>query len=55
MRWKFVDLGSGRDIQVVATGSERDRFARYCRREGVRCGVLRVEEDGLVVEQPVLG
>ena len=55
MKWKFVSLESGGDIQRVTTPSERDRFIRYCRREGIRCGLLRVEETGIAVEQPVLG
>ncbi len=54
MKWKFVSLESGRDIQVLTTPSERDRFVRYCRREGIRCGLLRVEETGIAVEHPVL-
>jgi hypothetical protein len=54
VKWKFVDLVSGRDIQVLATESERDRFVRYCRREGIRCGLLRVEETGIAVEHPML-
>ena len=54
MRWKFVDLLSGRDIQVLSSWSERDRFVRYCRREGIRCGLLRVDETGIAVEHPVL-
>ncbi|MEN6516982.1 MAG: hypothetical protein ABFC38_02180 [Methanospirillum sp.] len=54
MRWKFVDLRGGGDIQIVTTESERDRFVRYCRREGIRCGLLRVEETGIAVECPVL-
>lgn len=54
MRWKFVDLGSGWDIQVLRTQSERDRFMRYCNRERIRCGLLRVEPDRIEVEHPVL-
>ena len=54
MKWKFVDLRSGRDIRVSTTGEERDRFVRYCSREQIRCGLLRVEETGIVVELPVL-
>ncbi|MEN6518173.1 MAG: hypothetical protein ABFC38_08240 [Methanospirillum sp.] len=54
MRWKFVDLRGGGDIQIVTTESERDRFVRYCSREQIRCGLLRVEETGIVVELPVL-
>lgn len=53
-RWKFVSLDSGLDLQVLSSESERDRFARYCRRERIRCGVLRVEETGIAVEHPVL-
>ena len=54
MKWKFIDLRSGGDIQRVSTESERDRFVRYCRRERIRCGLLRVEETGVAVEQAVL-
>jgi uncharacterized protein YcsI (UPF0317 family) len=54
MRWKFVNLESGGDIQVVTTESERDRFVRYCRRERIRCGLLRVDETGLAVEHPAI-
>lgn len=54
MRGKFVDLASGRDLQLVSSPGERDRFARYCRRERLRCGLLRVDEDGIAVEQAVL-
>jgi hypothetical protein len=54
VKWKFVDLLSGRDIQILSSESERDRFARYCRREAIRCGLLRVEETGIAVERPVL-
>jgi len=54
MRWKFVSLQSGGDIQIVTTASERDRFMRYCNREGIRCGLLRVEETGIVVEHPAI-
>ena len=54
MKWKFVDLLSGRDIQVLTTETERDRFVRYCRRERIRCGLLRVDETGIAVEHPVL-
>ncbi len=54
MRWKFVSLESGGDIQVATTESERDRFVWYCNRERIRCGLLRVDESGIVVEYPVL-
>jgi len=54
VRWKFVDLGSGWDIQVLRTQSERDQFMRYCNRERIRCGLLRVEPDRIEVEHPVL-
>lgn len=50
MRWKFVSLQSGGDIQIVTTASERARFMRYCNDQGIRCGLLRVEETGIVVE-----
>jgi uncharacterized protein YcsI (UPF0317 family) len=54
MRWKFVSISSGGDIQIVTTMSERDRFMRYCNRERIRCGLIRVEEMGIVVEHQVL-
>ncbi|MEN6343415.1 MAG: hypothetical protein ABFC89_12765 [Methanospirillum sp.] len=54
MRWKSVSLEGGGDVQVVTTKSERDRFLRYCRRERIRCGLVRVDESGIVVEHPVL-
>lgn len=54
MKWKFIDLRSGWDIQILTTERERDRFIRYCNRERVRCGLLRVDEAGIVVEHPVL-
>lgn len=54
MRWKFVSLQSGGDIQIVTTAEERDRFMRYCNRQGIRCGLLRVDETGIVVEHPVI-
>ena len=54
MRWKFVSLHSGGDIQIVTTESERDRFMRYCNRERIRCGLIRVDETGIVVEHPVV-
>ena len=54
MRWKFVNLASGGDIQIVTTESERDRFMRYCTRERIRCGLIRVDETGVAVEHPVV-
>ncbi len=54
MKWKFVSLQSGRDIQIVATESERDRFMRHCNRQRIRCGLVRVEETGIVVEWPAI-
>ena len=54
MRWQFVSLESGGPIQIVSTESERDRFMRYCNRERVRCGLIRVDETGIVVEHPVV-
>ncbi len=54
MRWKFVDPRSGADIQVVTTGRERDRFTRYCNRERIRCGLVRVDETKCVVEHPAI-
>jgi hypothetical protein len=54
MRWKFVSLESGGDIQVATTESERDRFVRHCHRERIRCGLVRVDETGIAVEHPVL-
>ncbi|MEN6341246.1 MAG: hypothetical protein ABFC89_01670 [Methanospirillum sp.] len=54
MRWLFVNLQSGGAIQIVTTMSERDRFMRYCNRERVRCGLVRVDETGIVVEHPVI-
>ena len=54
MRWQFVSLQSGGVIQIVSTASERDRFMRYCNRERIRCGLIRVEEMGIVVEHQVL-
>ena len=50
MRWLFVSLTSGDPIQIVTTMSERDRFMRYCNRERIRCGLIRVEEMGIVVD-----
>ena len=49
-----MSLESGGDIQVVTTESERDRFMRYCNRERIRCGLLRVDETGIVVEHPAV-
>lgn len=49
-----MSLESGGDIQVVTTESERDRFMRYCNRERIRCGLVRVDERGIVVEHQVL-
>ena len=54
MRWQFVSLESGGAIQIVSTASERDRFMRYCNRERIRCGLVRVDERGIVVEHQVL-
>jgi len=54
VKWKFIDLRTGWDIQITPTEQERDRFIRYCNREWVRCGLLRVEETGIVVEHAVL-
>ena len=54
MRWLFVSPQSGGVIQIVTTESERDRFMRYCNRERIRCGLLRVDETGIVVEHPVI-
>ncbi|HIH03025.1 MAG TPA: hypothetical protein HA263_03945, partial [Methanoregulaceae archaeon] len=51
---KFVSLESGWDLQIVTTESERDRFMRYCNRERIRCGLVRVDETGIVVEHPVI-
>lgn len=50
----FVSLQSGGSIQIVSTKSERDRFMRYCNRERIRCGLVRVDETGNVVELPVI-
>jgi hypothetical protein len=55
MRWKFVSLGSGGDIQIVTTESERDRFLRYCGDQRIRCDLVRVDETGIVVENPAIG
>ena len=54
MRWLFVSFQSGGVIQIVTTESERDRFMRYCNRERIRCGLIRVDETGIVVEHPVV-
>ena len=54
MTWLFVSLQSGRPIQIMSTESERDRFMRYCNRERIRCGLLRVDETGIVVEHPAV-
>ena len=54
MRWRFLSLLSGGDIQIVSIKSERDRFMRYCNRERIRCGLVRVDETGIVVEHPVV-
>ncbi len=54
MRWQFVSLEGGDPIQIVSTASERDRFMRYCNRERIRCGLIRVDETGIVVEHPAL-
>lgn len=49
-----MDLQTGGDIQIVRTVSERERFMRYCNRERIRCGLVRVDETGNVVELPVI-
>lgn len=49
-----MDLQTGGDIQIVRTVSERERFMRYCNRERIRCGLIRVDEAGVVVEHPVI-
>lgn len=54
VRWKFVSLQSGSDLQIVTSERERDRFMRYCTTERIRCGLLRVDETGIVVEHPVI-
>ena len=54
MKWQFVSPQSGGPIQIVSTASERDRFMRYCNRERIRCGLIRVDETGIVVEHPAL-
>lgn len=53
MKWKFVNLQTGGDIQIVSTESERDRFMRYCNRQRIRCGLVRVDVMGIVVEHQV--
>jgi hypothetical protein len=50
MKWKFVSLESGWDLQIVTTESERDRFARYCKDQGIRYGLVRVDEHGVYGE-----
>jgi hypothetical protein len=54
VKWKFVSLASGGDIQVVTTESERDRFMRYCNRQWIPCGLVRVDETRIVVEHPLI-
>ena len=54
VRWLFVSLQFGGDIQIVTTTSERDRFMRCCNRERIRCGLARVDERGIVVEHQFL-
>ncbi len=54
MKWQFVSLQSGGAIQIVASESERDRFKRYCARQRIRCGLIRVDETGVVVEHPAI-
>lgn len=49
-----MDLRTGGDIQIVRTESERERFMRYCNRQRIRCGLIRVDETGIVVEHPVI-
>ena len=53
MKWKFISYDSGADLQIVSTATERDRFMRYCNRQGLRCGLIRVDETGIVVEHQV--
>ena len=50
MKWKFIDLRSGWDIQIVTTEEERDRFARHCENQRIRYGLIRVDEDGITKE-----
>ena len=54
MRWRFLSLLSGGDIQIVSIKSERDRFMWYCNRERIRCGLVRVDETKCVVEHPAI-
>ena len=54
MRWQFVSLQSGGAIQIVHSEQERERFMRYCTRERIRCGLVRVDDTGIVVEHPVI-
>ncbi len=54
MRWQFVSLQSGGAIQIVHSKQERERFMRYCTRERIRCGLIRVDDTGIVVEHPVI-
>jgi hypothetical protein len=54
VRWTFAGLESGRDIPIVATGSERDRFVRHCSRQRIRCGPVRDEATGIVGEHPAI-
>lgn len=52
MKWKFVGLPGGYDLQIVSTESERDRFAQYCKAQKIRYGLVRVDEDGVRVDLP---
>ena len=52
MRWKFVSLTSGWDLQIVTTAEERDRFIQYCKKEGIRYGLVRVDGDGVYTDLP---
>ncbi len=52
MKWKFVNLQTGWDIQIVSTESERDRFIRHCRDQRIRYGLVRVDEDGVYGDLP---
>lgn len=54
MKWQFVSLQGGSAIQIVTTAEDRDRFMRYCNRQRIRCGLIRVDETGIVVEHPVI-
>ena len=49
-----MSLRSGGAIQIVSTASERDRFMRCCNKERIRCGLVRVDETGIVVEHPAV-